>query len=526
MSRNFWRILVAVTLLVAQANNAWVHAHSGMFPDGFVFDDSDEGRTVPLQQRLWEISGSSRAAAETCTNGLAGDYPCRNIDLMAHIPPADMCGQSSNLNDIWGWTDLATGMEVAIVGRTNGTSFVDVTDPVAPIVLGFLPSHDSGSDSWRDIKVYQDHAFIVADGSGNRNHGLQVFDLTTLVGIAPRSLLSATAHHDGFGNAHNIAINEDSGFAYVVGSNTFSGGLYILDVSVPSAPTFAGFYSDDGYTHDVQCVNYQGPDTRYTGREVCFAFNEDTLTIVDVTDKNNPQQLARQGYNGSQYTHQGWLLDTNQRYLIMNDELDEAFDENDTTTYVFDVNSLTAPFLTATYVAGTAAIDHNLYTRDGYVYQSNYRAGLRVLATDQITSGILEERAYFDSIPCSDTAQFSGSWSNYVYLPSGNVLVSDIATGLFVLRPDMLAIAANANDVAPIASPVCRSSTKQQVVTQQRLPSLSLDFFMQSNECDADVGVIGGSGGSGGSSAIIFECFAMLFLLGAVRHTRRSATER
>ena len=84
-------------------------------------------------------------------------------------------------------------------------------------------------------------------------------------------LFEETFHHSGFSQAHNIAINEESGYAYIVGSNQCSGGLYMMDLSNPSEPTFAGCFAEDGYVHDVQCVIYQGDDAEFQGREICFA---------------------------------------------------------------------------------------------------------------------------------------------------------------------------------------------------------------------------------------------------------------
>ena len=198
-----------------------------------------------------------------CSGGMAGTYPCRNIDLMAFLALDDMGGGEGN--DIWGWTDSLTGKEYAIMGRTNGTSFVDISDPVNPIYLGNLPPHSTNS-ILRDIKVYADHAFIVAEA---RNSGMQVFDLTQLRAVvSPPATFSETAHYPDFSRAHNVAINEDSGFAYAVGTDTCSGGLHMINIQNPTNPTSAGCFSADGYTHDAQCVNYDGPHLGYQGKEI------------------------------------------------------------------------------------------------------------------------------------------------------------------------------------------------------------------------------------------------------------------
>ena len=197
-------------------------------------------------------------------------------------------GTSSNsaANDIWGWTDPQTGKEYAIIGLVFGTSFVDISSPENPVYLGELPTHGAFGSSWRDIKVYADHAFIVSEASG---HGMQVFDLTKLRNVSnPPVTFTSDAHYGGFSNCHNIAINEASGRAYPIGANTFSGGLNIIDISNPLNPTLIGSFAEDGYSHDAQIVNYIGPDAQYAGKEIAFCFNENTVTIVDVTDATWP----------------------------------------------------------------------------------------------------------------------------------------------------------------------------------------------------------------------------------------------
>jgi len=437
--RNGFAAFITAFVLMTVPLVSW--PHSAMYDDYFEFDNSNDGGSLSTEMRAMLSSPTASSVATRCVNGSAAGYPCDKVDLQSFVPKASMGSASANLNDIWGWTDVTTGREIAIVGFTNGTAFVDVTDSENPVYLGKLNSHNGGVDSWRDMKIYNDHAFIVADGSGNSTHGMQVFDLRQLRNISnPPVQFSETAHFGEFGNAHNIAINEDTGFAYVVGSNQCSGGLYMINIGNPQSPSFAGCFSQDGYTHDTQCVVYSGPDTRYTGREICVAYNEDTITIVDVTSKSNPVQLSRSPYSGSRYTHQGWFLNDSQQYLIMNDELDEQGFGSNTVSHLWDASSLTAPFEVGRYTGPTAAVDHNLYTLNDYVFEANYRAGLRILSSERITQGTLDEVAWFDVVPNSDSPQFSGLWSSYIYFASGNVIVSDIESGLFVLRPDWQAI--------------------------------------------------------------------------------------
>ena len=387
-----------------------------------------------VQDRL-PTENSQALAITPCVAGNAGSYLCNNVDLMAFLPLANIGGGDGS--DIWGWTGCG-GREFALMARSNGTAFVEITDPVNPAYLGNLPTH-AGTNSWRDVKTYADHAFIVGDNVGS--HGMQVFDLTQLCSVtSPPVTFSNSAHYAGFTSSHNIVINEDSGFAYSVGDNTCSGGLHMIDISTPTSPTFAGCFSSDGYTHDAQCVIYNGPDLEHIGKEICFNSNEDTVTIVDVTDKSSPIQLSRTGYANDEYTHQGWLTEDHTHFLF-NDELDEQRQGHNTRTRILDVSNLDSPSLVAAVDGATTAIDHNLYIKGHTVYESNYRAGLRILDGSDVSNGNLPEIAFFDIYPSSNSASFNGNWSNYPYFDSDLVVASGIEQGLFVLRPNLSGIA-------------------------------------------------------------------------------------
>lgn len=365
-----------------------------------------------------------------CVGGMAGPFPCRNINLASFLPLSDIGG--GTVNDVWGWTDPSTGKEYALVGRSSGTAFVDLSDPYHPVYLGNLPTHSVDS-LWRGIKVYANHAFIVSEAD---NHGMQVFNLTRLRNvISPPATFTEDAHYDGFRRAHTLAVDEETGFAYAAGSrDTCQGGLHMVDIRNPVAPVFAGCVGQDGYTHETQCVRYHGPDVGYQGREICFSSNEDTLTIVDVTNKTAPVQLSRTTYAGVGYTHQGWLTE-NQAYFLIDDELDEKRNGVNSTTYIWNVADLDAPSMTGVYGGPSTSIDHNLYIRGNRAYESNYRSGLRILDISNIGAASLNEVAFFDIYPIDDLPEFNGAWSNYPFFSSGIVIVGGIEQGLFVLLP-------------------------------------------------------------------------------------------
>lgn len=241
------------------------------------------------------LTTNAISTSSNCLGGLAaGIYPCQNVNLLANVPLSTF-KNSQKANDVWGWTDSASGREFAIIALREGTGFVEVTDPTNPKYLGVLPTH-TGNSSWRDVKTFKNHAFI---GSEAKDHGMQVMDLTILLTKSGTSDFQETAHYDKVGSSHNVVINEDSGYAYIVGSNRCSGGLHMVNINTPSNPMEAGCYSGDGYTHDAHCVIYNGPDTVYKGKEICFACNEDSVTVVDVTNKNSPVQLHKRTYSNT-----------------------------------------------------------------------------------------------------------------------------------------------------------------------------------------------------------------------------------
>ncbi|RNC88470.1 MAG: choice-of-anchor B family protein [Winogradskyella sp.] len=370
-----------------------------------------------------------------CENGMAGPYPCNGIDILSMIDVATLSGSpTAEGSDIWGWTDSTSNKEYAIVGLTNSTAFVDVTDPLNPIFLGRLNSN-AGSNFWRDIKTYNDYAFIVADNVGN--HGMQVFDLTRLRNVTnPPETFTADTVYNGVGSCHNIVINESEAIAYLVGcSSTNGGGPIFVDISNPMNPTFIADFIGVGYSHDAQVVTYNGPDSDYTGQEIYVGSNENEVVVLDVTDKLNVTIISRFSYPQLGYTHQGWFTE-DQRYFILGDETDEQGFGFNTKTLIFDFSDLDNPALFSTYFGPTAAIDHNGYVLGNDYFLSNYRAGMRIIDISNInnSSNPMTETHFLDTFPSSDGAAFNGVWSVYPYFPSGNIVIGDIESGLFVVQ--------------------------------------------------------------------------------------------
>mgnify|MGYP001156938344 FL=1 len=367
-----------------------------------------------------------------CDRGFANEFPCKEYDLLNWIPLSFFDSESAN--DNWGWTDSKSKREFVLQGLNDGLAFLDITDPQKVIYLGKLLSATDPSD-WRDVKIYNDHAFIVSEAS---NHGLQVFDLNNLLESDEFKTFSEDYIANDFGNAHNIAINTSSGFAYVLGSALYKGGPVFYDISIPKQPIFSGGFSDTSYIHDAQIITYKGEDQNYFEKEILFGSNSDggetnQLIILDVTEKTNPELISTISYNYGGYTHQGWI-DENHRYFYLGDELDELRYGNKTRIITFDLKDLKNPKIHFVYEGKTDAIDHNLYIKSNKLYLSNYTAGLRELDIENIENQEIIEEAFFDTHPESDDASFEGVWNSYPFFESGVIALSDIKRGLFLIK--------------------------------------------------------------------------------------------
>ena len=425
-----------------------VGASAAEFFEGIGYVYEREGDRWTLANGIVEKEGllaSVMGEEQKCSEeGEAAGFACEGVDLVSFMSIPDVGGRRGILiNDVWGWTDPATGREYAILGRFDGTAFVDVTDAENPRYLGSLPLTEGANPNlWRDMKVYANHTFIVADNAGQ--HGMQVFDLTRLRDVTGDPVIfDEDAIYDGIASAHNIVINEGTGFAYTVGNSgggtTCGGALHMIDLRDPKNPTFAGCYADPatgnastGYTHDAQCVEYHGPDEEYQGREICFNASETALGIGDVTDKDNPAPISSASYPNVQYSHQGWLSEDH-RYFYLNDELDELSGAvTGTRTLVWDVQDLDDPVLANEYMSENEASDHNLYIRGSFMYQANYVSGLRVFDISDPANP--KPVGYFDTARGADSPGFAGAFSTYPYFESGNILISSMREGLFIVK--------------------------------------------------------------------------------------------
>ncbi|KAL8383522.1 hypothetical protein RB595_010634 [Gaeumannomyces hyphopodioides] len=408
----------------------------------------------------------ARAAAPIpCVDGLAKVIPndakntfkCNNVDFYDFKSHTDLGSRSGQGAASWGWTS-PEGREFVAIAQADGAAFAEVTSEGKLVYLGRLPQYSSTS-IWREMRSYK--SFLVI-GSEATNHGVQVFDFRKLLTVDPAKPVTFSNSRDltswwnglPSGRSHNIVVNEEKGYAVAVGAqprtSTCRSGLIFIDLTDPAKPTSPGCAAGDGYVHDAQCLVYRGPDTKYFGRDICYGYNEDTLTIYDVTDKSTTNIISRTTYTGASYTHQGWVTNTTwQEYLVLDDEYDE-YDrvgpgaDRRAITYFWDIRSLEKPKQTGFFRSSVRGIDHNQFVVGQYAFQSNYANGLRVLDLASLprdpTGAGVRETAYFDVYPEDDnvagggTVEFVGTWSNYPFFKSGFIVINTIERGAFVVK--------------------------------------------------------------------------------------------
>jgi choice-of-anchor B domain-containing protein len=315
---------------------------------------------------------------------------------------------NSDASDIWGYVD-GSGNEYAIVGLNDGTSIVDVTDPANPFEVFFEPGMNS---IWRDIKTWGNYAYVTTE----EPQGLLIVDLSTLPG---NPNLTTTYYNgpvgDMWASAHNLFIDEN-GICYIFGANRGNGGAIMLDLTIdPMNPVELGIV-DNWYAHDGVARG----DTLYMGH-----INDGHMSIWNVSDKSNPVILGQQVTPGN-FSHNLWISDDGD-YIYTTDEITNGFigefDISDPTNIVELDRIQSNP--------GMDVIPHNSHFINDYIVTSYYRDGVTV--HDVSNKGNMVEVGNFDTSPFFSGDGFNGCWGVYPWLPSGNIITSDIENGLHIL---------------------------------------------------------------------------------------------
>ena len=322
-----------------------------------------------------------------------------NLTLLSNFDPYPSIGY----NDCWGYT-APDGKEYAFLGVLNGTSVVNISDPLNPVEVGFVPSNTS---TWKDIKTYDHYAYVVIDASGN---GLQVIDLSDL----PNSVsLVNTFTGGGFASSHNIFIDENNAILYAQGG----GGARVISLADPANPVQLTTISAPS-VHDVFATG----DRLYVSEGWQFSYS-----IWDVSDPTIPALLGRFNTPSSGYAHNAWATDDG-NYLMTTEEVPAG-----KTVKLWDVQDPQNATLMDDYIATATSRPHNVHIKGQYAYLAHYWDGLRILDISD-PSNILEVASY-DTYP-GVGSNYEGNWGAFPYFNSGKVLASDRTYGLFIFYFD------------------------------------------------------------------------------------------
>ncbi len=411
--------------------------------------DLESARLGIVDDSPAESLQATALAAESCIQGTAGQFPCRNVDFLAQIALGQFSSRPTSAANVWGFVDLNDDREYAVVGLSDGTAVVEVTDPENPREIVTIPGNSS---SWREVKIFQffeaasngyrAYAYITTEAPGS---GLQVIDLgglpatATLVATLSDTGTQHTPYISNIDYATNMALPGAEAFLYLAGSDVAGGAWRAYSLANPALPQLlATAPPGTEYVHDATSLLITDARTSQCGIghdpcEVYVDFNENSVDLWDVTDKTAPVRLSSTTYSDVSYTHSGWPT-ADQRHIFVHDETEEIFGGIRTQIYTMNVDDLRNPFIVASYQGPDTTTDHNGYVKDGFLYVSHYRRGLVVFDVSDPLA--LKEVASFDSFlaPASNSAGTDGAWGVYPFLPSGTVVVSDISNGLFVLR--------------------------------------------------------------------------------------------
>ncbi len=309
----------------------------------------------------------------------------------------------SNYGDCWGYIESGTNKEYALMcARNEGVSIIDI-DVTPPVEVGFIPSISPGTDA-KDVKIYQNFAIVIKE-----SEPVQIVDISDVTNPVQVS----TIQPNGGSGAHNCIVDGD--FLYIVGNHSV-GGLEVFDISTPSAPVRIGTGFEPFYYHDLDVRN----DTMYAA-----GINGNGIDILDVSNKAAISRLGLFNYTGSG-AHNAELLGATD-YVAIGDEIGSSGNH----LRIFDVADITNVTKVFDLDVNPAAVVHNCYEKDGFLYIAYYTEGLRIWDVADPTAPF--EVGFYDSEP-SGAVGFNGAWNVFPYFPSGKIIISDFSTGLYVVQ--------------------------------------------------------------------------------------------
>ncbi len=321
------------------------------------------------------------------------------------------------LSNIWGYVD-SSGTEYALAGAFNYLSIVDVSDPENPAEKFTVPGPNSG---WREIRTWEGYAYVTTEGGG----GVTIVDLRDL----PNSINPKIYTGDGViaGQLDKIhALHIDHGKLYLYGGNLHDGKAKIFSLADPWNPTYIATVSDR-YVHD----GYVWKDTLYSGQ-----IYAGLLEIIDATDPQNPVVINSQ-LTPNQFTHNTWLS-SDHKVIYTTDEVDGSYITSYDISDIHDIKELDR----IQSNPGSGSIPHNTYVLNNpivtgvntdFLVTSYYTDGVTIV--DAARPDNLVQVGNYDTAPNLSGGGTNGTWGVYPFLPSGNLLISNIQGGMYVLTP-------------------------------------------------------------------------------------------
>lgn len=364
-----------------------------------------------------------------------------NVNLLYNWQDSTLVGSAAfnNIyNEVWGV--VINNREYAIIGSTAGTHIFDVSDPINSYEAAFVECEVPDTQIiHRDYHDYNGYLYIVADEGFDSK--LKIVDMNYL----PDSISVVYSSNALFRRAHNIFIDSSTAKMYACGTDYTFMDIYSLDN--PVNPVFIFTFDDlndpqsqfnNGYIHDVYVKN----DIAYLNAA------NNGFFIVDFSETTSPEilgSLTQYPYKG--YNHSGWLSEDGNSYFFADENHGYLMKSVD----VSDFSNITVVD-TFNSAANTQSMAHNLIVKDNYLYVSHYHDGLQIFDISNPSNVI--QVAYYKTYQPNDYLSYRGAWGVYPLLPSGNILVSDMQYGLFVLQAQSLNIQSqNDNDLYVYPNP-------------------------------------------------------------------------
>lgn len=345
-------------------------------------------------------------------------------NLLYHWEDTSLVGSwayNNTYNEIWGIE--VNNHEFAIIGSTAGTHIFDVTSPSNSYEAAFISAPYTGAGViHRDYHDYAGYLYIVCD-EGNTST-LQIVDLSNL----PNSVNIVYDTNSLFTKSHNIFIDTATAKLYAcavkhTNPNNFSSAMEIYSLIDPLNPTLLYTYNDVGHVHDAYVRN----DTAYLncGND---GFRIVDFHYLDLPGGMVPIELASlTSYPDAGYNHSGWLNDDGTIYAMQDEN--HGYDIK-----ILDVSDFNNISVLSIFNSGIDlnSMAHNGIIKGNYLYVAYYHDGLRVFDISNPSNPL--QVSYYDTYLPTDHISYRGAWGVYPYLASGNVLVSDMQTGLYIFN--------------------------------------------------------------------------------------------